>query len=158
MVAFSGANSYSGSPNGECCMGEGEGSQPGKFLRFSFFHLLLSFPLLLLVNFDPQLPLPQRFHLLLLRLFPHGHCQGCQDTWREDGCLVVLAILLQYFYKTFTILISQNISKYTINIVGNADIVGNVDIVVGNVDIVVGNVDIIVGNVDIVHTVDIVDC
>ena len=61
-------------------------------------------------------------------------------------------ILLQYFYNTFTILISQNISKYTIDIVGNTDIVGNVDIV-GNIDIV-GNVDF-VGNVNIV---DIIDC
>ena len=54
-------------------------------------------------------------------------------------------------YNTFTIPISQNISKYIIDIVGNADIVvGNVDIVVGNVNFVVGNVDIVVGNVDIV--------
>ena len=58
---------------------------------------------------------------------------------------------LVFFYNTFTIPISQNISKYIIDIVGNADIVvGNVDIVVGNVNFVVGNVDIVVGNVDIV--------
>ena len=69
----------------------------------------------------------------------------------KDHIVGRLTILLQYFYNTFTILISQNISKYTIDIVGNADIVGNVDIVDGNVDIVFGNVDI-------VHTVDIVDC
>ena len=53
---------------------------------------------------------------------------------------------------------TQNISKDTICIVSNADIVRNVDIVVGNIDIVVGNIDIVVGNVDIiVGNVDIVD-
>ena len=68
-----------------------------------------------------------------------------------------ITILLQNFYNTFTILISQNISKDTIGIVGNADIVRNVDIAVGNVDIVVGNVDIVVVNVDIVvGNIDIV--
>ena len=62
--------------------------------------------------------------------------------------------LLQYFYNTFTILISQNISKYlriSYNIVDTIDIVGIADIV-GNVEIV-GNVDI----VDIVDTVVIVE-
>ena len=52
-------------------------------------------------------------------------------------------LTVQYFYNTFTILISQNISKYTIDIVDNVDIVGNDDIFV---------------TVDIIDIVDIVDC